>query len=603
MRNLSRPITLVLLVTGIVLTAKAAAHDAAAIPLSAPMGLVAEGHDSRIDLVWDRLSQDDLQYWNVYRADSAEGPWHKLNELPHTIHVYSDFVGENGKTYRYRVTRVERTDGRTSTKKGEPLRGWWWSGINESDPSEIVEATTVAMDEEQWLDSVQMAFFRYFWDFGHPVSGLAREGFFHPRHVVTTGGTGFGMMTIMVGAERGFVTREQAAERLLQMVTFLEEKASRYHGIWSHHLRGDTGETLPFAGETDNGGDIVESAFLLEGMLCVREYFDQDNPTENELRERITRLWEEAEWDWYQQPCDKALTWHWSKEHGFVRDHKIGGFNECMIAYLLAMASPTQAIPADSYYLGWVGDPKNYVNGKTYYDIVQPVGSPMGGPLFFTHYSFMGLDPHALNDRYTNYFKNNRAISLINRAYCAANPREHYGYSDLVWGLTASMNPDGYGAHQPDSDADNGTISPTAAISAMPYTPEESLATLRDFYHGKGKQLWGAFGFYDAFNEDADWVTHTFLAIDQGPMAPMIENHRTGLPWKMFMKSDVAAAIVAKLDEATANYDATMRLAASRAEADDPSCRAWRQDNSHCVRESGGRSAPDRRLRGRNRHR
>jgi hypothetical protein len=533
------------------LSARTLAQETAVRPLKTPTGLVAEGHDSRIDLVWDRVGQDDLEYWNVYRAESGDGPWQKLNERPHTIHVYSDFIGKNDKKYHYRVTRLARADGRTSTKKGEPLKGDWGEW-DESAPSTAVTATTVAMDEEEWLDSVQKAFFRYFWDFGHPVSGLAREGFFHGRNTVTTGGTGFGMITIMVGAERGFVTREQAAERLLTMVTFLEEQATRYHGIWPHHLRGDTGETLAFAGETDNGGDIVETAFLLEGMLTVREYFDQDNPVENELRERITRLWEEAEWDWYQQTGDKHLTWHWSKEHEFVRNHKIGGFNECMIAYLLAMASPTHAIASDSYYQGWVGDPRNYVNGKSYYGIKQPVGSPMGGPLFFTHYSYLGLDPHALDDAFTNYFDNNRAISLINRAYCAANPRHHVGYSDLVWGLTASLNPYNYGAHQPDSDADNGTIAPTAAISAMPYTPEESLATLREFYYGKGKDLWGAFGFYDAFNEGADWVAPSFLAIDQGPMAPMIENHRTGLPWKMFMKSDVGAAIVAKLDEATA---------------------------------------------------
>jgi hypothetical protein len=533
-----------------------AAQDPAAIPLTAPTGLVAEGHDSRIDLVWDRVGQDDLQYWNIYRAETVDGPWQKLNERPHTVHVYSDFVGENDKTYHYRVARIARTDGRTATKKGEPLKGTWgeWK---ESAPSAAITATTAAADESEWLDSLQKAFFRYFWDFGHPVSGLAREGLYHPRHTVTTGGTGFGMITIMVGAERGFVPREQAAERLLKMVTFLEENATRYHGIWPHHLRGDTGETLAFAGEIDNGGDIVEASFLLEGMLTVREYFDQNNPTENELRERITRLWEEAEWDWYQQPGDKHLTWHWSKEHGFKLNHKIGGFNECMLAYLMAMASPTHAIPADSYYQGWVGDPKNYVNGQSYYGIKQPVGSPLGGPLFFTHYSYLGLDPRALNDAYTNYFDNNRAISLIHQAYCAANPRKHTGYSDVVWGLTASLNPYNYGAHQPNTDADNGTIAPTAAISAMPYTPEASLTTLRDFYYNKGKQLWGAFGFYDAFNEGADWVAPSFLAIDQGTMAPMIENHRTGLPWKSFMKSDVARAIVNKLDQATAQVKKT----------------------------------------------
>lgn len=552
MRISPRSTALVFLVVGSLLTARATAKETVAVALDAPTGLIAEGHDNRIDLVWDRVGQDDLQYWNVYRSEQADGPWQKLNERPHTIHVYSDFVGENGKIYHYRVTRTERTDGRTSTKKGEPLKGEWgeWE---ESAPSATVEATTVEMNEDEWLDSMQKAFFRYFWDFGHPVSGLSREGFFHPRHVVTTGGTGFGMITIMVGAERGFITREQAAERLLKMVTFLEEKATRYHGIWPHHLRGDTGETLPFAGMDDNGGDIVEAAFLMEGMLTVREYFDQDNDVENELRERITRLWEEAEWSWYRQQGDDKLTWHWSNDYGFKKDHKFSGFNECMMAYLLAMASPTSAIPPECYYTGWVADRAKYMNGNTYFGIEQPVGKPLGGPLFFTHYSYLGLDPRKLDDAYTNYFDSNRAISLIQQAYCKDNPDDYEGYSELVWGLTASTNSHGYGAHEPGSRADNGTITPTAAISAMPYTPEESLATLRHFYHEKGEQLWGAFGFYDAFNESDDWVSPTFLAIDQGTMTPMIENHRTGLPWKMFMKSDVAGTILDKLAEATAN--------------------------------------------------
>ena len=503
-----------------------------AIALNRPTGLLAEGHDSRIDLVWDRVSDVDRDLFNVYRAEQSDGPWKRLNRRPHTIHVYSDFLGENDKTYHYRVTR---------------LLG------QESAPSEIARATTRAMNGEQLLDSIQKACFRYFWDFGHPVSGLAREGFMHPRSTTTTGGTGFGMVTIMVGVERGFVTREQAAKRLLKMVTFLEEKAERYHGLWSHHLRGDTGKTIPFAGKEDNGGDIVESAFLVQGMLTIREYFDRENAVENELRERITRLWKEAQWSWYLRPGDKMLTWHWSPDHGFAKNHKFGGFNECMIAYLLAMASPTHAIPADCYYSGWVGNVDRYVNGKTYYGIQQPVGRPLGGPLFFTHYSYIGLDPRRVTDAYTNYYDNNRAISRIQHRYAMANPNNHKGYSRLVWGLTASQNPRGYKAHQPGarSDRDDGTIAPTAAISAFPYTPDESMATLTHFYHELGPRIWGPFGFYDAFNPGADWVSPSYLAIDIGPMAPMIENHRTGLPWNTFMKSDVAGAILEKLDEAS----------------------------------------------------
>lgn len=502
-----------------------------------PKGLYAEGYDQHVDLVWQRMSQTDRDRFNIYRSDQPNGPWQKLNARPHTIHVYSDYIGENDRTYYYRVTRIIK---KTAGAKAS----------GETNPSEVVAAATYAGDDEMLLTSIQKACFRYFWDFAHPISGLAREGFLHDRNTTTTGGTGFGMLTIMVGTERGFVTREQAAQRLLKMVTFLGEKAQRYHGIWAHHLRGDTGETIPFAGDQDNGGDIVESSFLMQGMLTVREYFDQDNAVENELRERITKLWLEAEWSWYLQPNNESLTWHWSPDYGFVKNHRFSGFNECMITYLLAMASPTYPIRADHYYSGWVRDANHYRNGNTYYGINQPVGKPMGGPLFFTHYSFLALDPRKLTDRHTNYYENNRAISLIQHRYAIDNPNSHEGYSDLVWGLTSSHNPRGYKAHEPrvgQHGGDDGTITPTAALSAFPYTPKESMATLKHFYYEMGAELWGPFGFYDAFNLGKGWVSPSFLAIDQGTMAPMIENYRTGLLWEVFMQSEVAHTILQKL--------------------------------------------------------
>ena len=487
-----------------------------AIPAGAqPSNPRAQGHDSRIDLGWDLA--DDSGGYHIYRADAEQGPFQRINADVHRVHVYSDFLGENDRTCFYRITRV-RGDG------------------SESEPSAVVSATSFAMTDEQLLTSVQEAAFRYFWDFGHPVSGLAREGFTHPREICTTGGTGFGMMTIMVGAERGFVTREQAARRLLKMVRFLEEKASRYHGAWSHWLDGASGKTIPFAGPADNGGDIVETSFLIEGMLTVRQYFHRDTEIESELRRRITRLWNQVEWSWYlREPGNRRLYWHWSPDHQWKMNHQFTGFNECMITYLLAMASPTHPIPFECYDEGWVGDPQQYANGKTYYGHRKPVGASAGGPLFFTHYSFLGLDPRAVTDRFCNYFENNRNTTLINRAYCMENPGKHRGYGPLLWGLTSSQNPDGYKAHAPVLEADDGTIAPTAAICAMPYTPEHSLATLRHLYHEHGPRIWGPFGFHDAFNLARDWVSPSFLAIDQGPMAPMIENHRTGLCWKMFM--------------------------------------------------------------------
>jgi len=485
------------------------------LPLS-PADVQAVGHASRIDLRWRFDTDSNLAGYNIYRAASEEGPFKKLNESVHKVGVYSDFFGGNDRTYTYYVTSV--------TQAGK-----------ESEPSNIASATSYAMTDEQLLTSVQEAVFRYFWDYGHPVSGLARESyqFRHSTDTCTSGGTGMGLMAICIGVERGFVSRTEAAERILKILAFLDEKASRYHGAWSHWINGATGQTKPFS-KYDDGGDIVETAYVVQGLLTVRQYFDdQNDPVETEIRRRATRLWEQVEWEWYlQNPQSQVLYWHWSPNHGWRMNHKIRGYNECMITYLLAIASPTHPIPASCYYKGWANS-KRYANGQTYYGYRQWVGPEKGGPLFFTHYSHLGFDPCNKSDRFCNYFDNSRNISLIHRAYCIENPRGFTGYSDLVWGLTASFNPRGYSAHSPTND--NGTMTPSAALSAMPYVPEESMATLKEFYHTYGVNLWGPFGFVDAFNLTQNWFAPGYIAIDQGPIIIMIENYRTQLCWNLFM--------------------------------------------------------------------
>jgi len=484
------------------------------------VGLQAEGHDRRIDLRWRGGA---FAEWRVYRADAAAGPFVRIGRCDGDVPLYSDFLGVNGRRCFYRVAAVNRR------------------GV-ESPPSPVVGVASRAMTDDELLTSVQEATFRYFWDYGHPVSGLARERL-GSGDTCTSGGTGFGVMAILVGAERGFVTRAQAAWRVATIVRFLQTRAKRYHGAWSHWIDGRTGRTIPFS-KYDDGGDLVETAFLVQGLLTARQYFDGEDAVEREIRERIETLWREVEWSWYlREPGGTALYWHWSPNHGWKMNHRIGGhFNECMIVYLLAVASPTHGIPGRCYEQGWVGRPKGYANGNRYFGIRQDVGWPMGGPLFFTHYSFLGFDPRGWRDRFCNYYENNRVISLIHRAYCTANPGAHKGYGPNLWGLTASDDPDGYKAHEPRND--NGTISPTAAISAMPYVPGESMAALKHMYGTYGRRLWGAFGFRDAFNLDRDWFADSYLAIDQGPIVVMIENYRTGLCWRLFMGNpEIAPAL------------------------------------------------------------
>lgn len=391
------------------------------------------------------------------------------------------------------------------------------------------------LSDSALLDTVQKQTFKYFWDFAHPVSGLPRERSNiadYGHEVVTIGGTGFGVMSIIVATERGWITRVQACDRLLKMLRFLQ-KADRFHGMYPHWLNGETGKTRPFS-KNDNGADIAESAYLFQGLLAAKEYFNGNSGNEKEIRKIITRLWNEADWKWFTRGGEKVLYWHWSPDKGWAMNHKITGYNECLITYVLAASSPKHGIDADVYHEGWARG-KDFINGKEYYGIKLPLGFEYGGPLFFAHYSFLGLDPHGLKDRYADYWEQNRNHTLINRQYCIENPKKFKGYGENCWGLTASDNHLGYGAHSPTDDL--GVITPTAALSSMPYTPGYSMQALRHFYEDLGDRIWTKYGFADAFNETENWYANSHLAIDQGPIIVMIENYRSGLLWKLFMKN------------------------------------------------------------------
>mgnify|MGYP005932156111 CR=1 FL=1 len=389
------------------------------------------------------------------------------------------------------------------------------------------------LTDDELMTLVQKQTFRYFWDFAHPESGLARERSNDRLEIATIGGSGFGVMAIIVGVERGFITREQGAERLLKIVEFLN-KADSYHGIWAHWMDGATGKTIPFS-RKDDGADLVESAFMFEGLLAAHQYFTHDNPTENRIRGLINTLWHQAEWDWFTRGGEDVLYWHWSPNNGWAMNHQLKGQNECHITYILAASSPTYPIRESVYHKGWANS-ITFKNGKEYYGIRLPLGTDFGGPLFFTHYSYLGLDPRGLRDRYCeDYFGEMRDYSLINRAYCIRNPKHYKGYGKDCWGLTASYSTVGYAAHAPVESEDHGVIAPTAALSSIVYTPEESMDVMRYLYGPLQKKVWGPYGFYDAFSETDDWYPQKYLAIDQGPIAVMIENHRSELLWRLFM--------------------------------------------------------------------
>ncbi|MEO6819978.1 MAG: glucoamylase family protein [Ginsengibacter sp.] len=386
------------------------------------------------------------------------------------------------------------------------------------------------ISDEALLTLIQKQTFKYFWDFGHPVSGMARERN-TSGDLVTTGGTGFGVMSIIVGVERNFISREQGLQRVNLVVDFLKNKASRYHGAFAHWLNGASGETIPFSTQ-DNGADLVETSLLMQGLLTARQYFSGNQAEEILLRNNINSIYDDIDWNWFQNN-QNTLFWHWSPNYQFSINQQIKGWNECLIAYVLAASSTTHTISKQIYDNGWASN-GGFKNGSSYYNIKLPLGEPYGGPLFLSQYSFLGINPTNLSDAYADYFNQNQSHSLINYEYCVANPGQYNGYSSGVWGLTASDdNVKGYLAHSPTND--DGVISPTAAISAFPYTPKQSLDALHFFYYKLGDKLFKDYGFIDAFNLSDPWFPNSWLAIDQGPQIVMIENYRTGLLWNLFM--------------------------------------------------------------------
>lgn len=384
------------------------------------------------------------------------------------------------------------------------------------------------ISDDDLLTLVQSQTFKYFWDFGHPSCGMARERN-TSGDVVTTGGSGFGIMAMVAAMERGFITRSDGIARLDKILGFLET-CDRFHGAWPHWLNGTTGKTVPFS-PTENGGDLVETSYMIQGLLTMRQYLDSTVAVEKTEIQRINNLYQAVEFDWYTNG-EKTLYWEWSPDYGY--NLKIQGYNETLITYVTAAASPTHSISADTYTTGYANN-GGIKNGNTYYGYVLPLGPPFGGPLFFTQYSFLGLDPRHLSDQYAGYWEQNVNQSLINYAWCQADPIKYPGYGPGIWGLTASDNPSGYDAQSPSNDL--GVITPTAAISSIAYVPSQAMDALRTDYYFLGDRLWGAYGFYDAFDVTAGWWANSTLAIDQGPIICMIENYRTGLLWDLFMSA------------------------------------------------------------------
>lgn len=503
------------------------------------------GFEKHVDISWEKVNSPDVKYIKIYRSENKkdfspvgiQSPW---------ISGYSDFTGSSGKNYSYKISFV-------------------YTNYEESPLSEINHAQTRQMSDEELLTMIQEANFRYYWDGAEPNSGLALENIPGRSTMIATGASGFGIMALIVGTDRGFISRQEFIERIGKIVDFLT-KAEKFHGAFSHFIDGTTGKAVAFFGPVDNGGDLVETSFLLQGLLAAKQYLSTSEKVENSVIEAIDKIWKNVEWSWYlKEPDSDFLYWHWSPDYKWEINHKLIGWNETLITYFLSIASPTYSIPANKYYKGWAStsqeavnyrknwgqteDGSNYVNNNVYYGLQLPVGVSKGGPLFFIHYSFLGLDPHKFSDKYVNYFENNKKIAKINYRYCVENPKDFQGYGPSNWGLSASDGPAHYSADEPVVWQDKGKITPTGALASFPYTPDESMSALKHQYREFGDFLYGYYGFHDSFILEQQWCSGIYMGLNQAPIAVMIENYRSGLIWDLFMKNPEVKKAISEIDK------------------------------------------------------
>lgn len=504
-------------------------------PPSIPQNVKSISYELHIDLTWKPNIESDLAGYKIYKWNGSSFQF--LTNVKKYRSFFSDWIGSASISNKYKISAYDISN-------------------NESQMSVEVSTLTRQMIDSEFLDMTQRAAFRYFWDWGDPISGIARERYEPNENDITntSGGGGFGVMAIIVGIERGFITRDEGIERVKKIVDFLANKIEKFHGAFPHWFNGTTGKVIPF-GTGQNGADIVETSFMIQGLLTARQYFNGSTSNEVFIRNTITQLWLAIDWDFFRNGST-GLYWNWSPTNGFNIPNGgtflFHGWSETMITYLLAAASPTHPILETYYRSGWGNNGAIKYAGLPKYGYQLYVGTNYGGPLFWTHYSYLGFDPRGKRDLYANYFVNNYNQTMINRAYCIENPKGYAGYNNFSWGLTASYSIPGvnYQAHQPGLD-DNGTIAPTAAISSMPYfiyeNQNHSLDVIKYFYRTYRDQLWRDFGFTDAFNLGKLWFCDSYLAIDQGPIICMIENYRSQLLWNLFMSNQEIKDVLPKL--------------------------------------------------------
>ena len=409
-------------------------------------------------------------------------------------------------------------------------------------------------DEEIMLDSIQQKTFLFFLNESHPEWGIVKDRS-QSGSPASIAATGFGIPCFAIGAERHWISREQAAQLTLKILNFFmnsdqsgDKNGIGYKGFYYHFLRMDTGKR-----EWNCELSSVDTGLLMMGIIFARNYYNLNNEVENQIRSLAGKLLDRVDWNFMQMPASgkfaNTISMGWTPEKG-KHDWGWAGYNEALFLYVLAAGSGMEN--AGESYNSWLSS----YQWNTPYPGLSHVAFP---PLFGHQFSEAFIDFRGLADKYMkgkgiDYFENSRRATYVQRKYASDNPKGWVGYDSLCWGVTASDGPggkynfdgkkfEGYagrGTSGPDYNYfDDGTIAPYGPLSSLPFAPEIVLPTIKSIREKYGAKLWGKYGFYDAFNPTANWVDSDFLGIDEGPMLIMIENFRTGLVWNYTMKDPI----------------------------------------------------------------
>jgi len=408
------------------------------------------------------------------------------------------------------------------------------------------------------LEEVQRRNFNYFWELAHDQNFQIPDRY-PTRTFSSIAATGFGLTTYLVGVEKGFITRTQAAERVLNTLRVLRDLpqgeaasgVSGYRGFFYHFLTLD--EALRYKQVELS---TIDTGLLMAGVLSAMSYFDRDTEREREIREIADFLYRRVEWDWAMRKSSGRMTMGWHPEKGFI-EAEWRGYNEAMILLIMAMASPTHPIPADA----WDKWCSTYLWAE--YRGYEHLNF---SPLFGHQYSHMYIDFRGIQDAYMrnkgiDYFENSRRATYANRAYCIANPKGFKDYSENVWGLTACDGPGyekrlynghpiqfrGYSARGASARrvTDDGTIAPTAAGGSVPFAPEICIPALKTMWEKYPDRLVDEYGYHDAFNpsytfgegNENGWVDTDYIGIDQGPIVIQIQNHENEMIWDLMKRN------------------------------------------------------------------